>query len=466
MTSFSTVTLTPAPVDPTKHVNFTLGMVLGVDDFEQEFSYHSGRDRWLARDLIGAGTVRGLGVSISSDSTEVVVAPGVALTPQGEFVRVPSAQCAVLADWVRANAISAAAALGGVTSGTLTLYVVLRCKPCLTDPVPIPGEPCRTEADAMAPSRVADGFQLDLLLDAPAPTEEPGMRAVLGWLAQIPIVAGAGSVTPSAPEGLITALLDTFGPASPAFSPAGSYPPPPSGLTFGAASVATMYRVALQLYVTDLRDDIADSMVGAAPGAVTADAVPTETGILLAVVHVPVAQVPTPTAGTAWTFPAPPWVDLTPTRPFLLPLDMLKEAWLAAAVATSTSSPAYRVAAAGTVAIKELPTDPDPPGIDPPLLPGLLALADQTSIGDVTVTFPDSAVAGTRYVVKVIPVAAPGSSPLSPVQTSGWPIVTLKSFLTTEPGFILHVSLNTGVEPSLDELLGMQLMVEVNAFVR
>ena len=31
--------------DPSKHVNFTLGMVLGVDDFTQEFAYLSGRER-------------------------------------------------------------------------------------------------------------------------------------------------------------------------------------------------------------------------------------------------------------------------------------------------------------------------------------------------------------------------------------------------------------------------------------
>ena len=30
-----------APLDPTKHVKYTLGMVLGVDDFDQEFAYLS-----------------------------------------------------------------------------------------------------------------------------------------------------------------------------------------------------------------------------------------------------------------------------------------------------------------------------------------------------------------------------------------------------------------------------------------
>ena len=321
--TFSTVTTTPQPVDPSKHVNFTRGMVLGVGDFEQEFAYHAGRDQLLARDLVGAGTVRGLAVSISSDNTEIVVAPGVALTPQGEFVRVPAAQCAIVKDWVAANGAAVATALGGPT-GTITLHVILRYKPLLTDPVPIPGEPCRSEADATAPSRVADCWQLDLSLTPPAPTEAPGMRAILKWLAAVPVVSGAGTATVGS---LVAALMATFGPGV-ITTPASTYAPPPATLTFGAASVATMYRAATQLYVTDLRDAIAESPLGDAPGATSADPVPAETGILLGVVQVPVANVATP-SGPVWQFPSPPLVDTTPTRPFLLPLSLLQEAWLA-----------------------------------------------------------------------------------------------------------------------------------------
>ena len=58
-----TAALPRAPIDVSKHVNFTLGMVLGVDDFDQEFAYLSARDRWLARDLHGYGTTCGLAVT-------------------------------------------------------------------------------------------------------------------------------------------------------------------------------------------------------------------------------------------------------------------------------------------------------------------------------------------------------------------------------------------------------------------
>ena len=65
--SAKTTTSNMAEPNPTKHVNYNLGMVLGVDDFTQEFAYLSGRDQWLARDLIGYGTVRGLRVRLEVD---------------------------------------------------------------------------------------------------------------------------------------------------------------------------------------------------------------------------------------------------------------------------------------------------------------------------------------------------------------------------------------------------------------
>jgi hypothetical protein len=453
MTSFSTVTPTPAPLDPSKHVNFTLGMVLGRDDFEQEFVYLSGRDKWLARDLIGAGTFRGLGVSIGVDAkgnAEVIVAPGAALTPQGQIVRVPAAQCAVLIDWVAnhladvAKAIPPGSPPGTPASGTLTLYVVLRYKEALTDLVPIPGEPCRSEDDATAPSRVADDFQLELCLAPPAPTEEAGMQAVLGWLALIPVVSGAGST----PGALVSALLAAFTPTSPPSSPAGVYPPPPPGLAIGTASLSTMYRTAMQLYATDLRDLLA--------GSATADAAPSETGVLLATLHVPVQQ----TLLGTWTVGTPASIQVDSTRPFLLPLDLLKEAWLGGAIGGGLAPGApYRVVAAGMVAVKTAPGAPDPPGTDPPLISGLQALWAASPVGDVNVTFPDTPAPNTRYVVKVLPLAN-----VSPLPAIG---VVLKSVSPSPPGFTVHVSVNAAdATQAVLTGLNLRLMIEVSAFIR
>src|SRR5438093_10069693 len=107
MNSFApqVATLREPPPDPSKHVNYTLGMVLGVDDFTQEFAYLAGRDQWLARDLLGYGTVSGLDVTIRTDARgrEVFVAPGVAVNPRGQLIRVNFAQCAYLKPWLANN---------------------------------------------------------------------------------------------------------------------------------------------------------------------------------------------------------------------------------------------------------------------------------------------------------------------------------------------------------------------------
>jgi hypothetical protein len=178
----------PAP-DPTKHVKFTMGMVLGVDDFTQEFAYLSGRDQWLARDLVGYGTVSGLRVRLDDVSNpSVIVEVGAALSPGGRLVRVKTAQCAQLRDWVRQNQMVVREGLGGISSpvspldGTLQLYVSLCYRDCPVDMVPIPGEPCRTEEDSVAPSRLKDDFRLELRTMAPYQIEEAALRDFVRWL--------------------------------------------------------------------------------------------------------------------------------------------------------------------------------------------------------------------------------------------------------------------------------------------
>ena len=151
MSGFASQVATPGvtPPDPTKHVNYTLGMVLGVEDFTQEFAYSSGRDQWMVRELIGYGTVCGLRVTVEADNKgpRVEVTPGVAISPPGQMIRVTPAQCAYLNDWLAANKDDLNKRLQGQAGNAVTLYVVLCYGDCPTDQVPIPGEPCRSEED-------------------------------------------------------------------------------------------------------------------------------------------------------------------------------------------------------------------------------------------------------------------------------------------------------------------------------
>ncbi len=183
-----------APPDPTKHVNYSLGMVLGVDDFTQEYANLSGHDNRIVRDLIGYGVVAGLHVSVDVDAERgprVQVAPGEAVTPSGRLVCISPTQCAYLNDWLAAN-LHEVEALGSPPPSTLQLSVVACYLECPTDDVPIPGEPCRTDSELMAPSRLAESFSLELRLTPVPQLEEDGVRDFVSWVRALPVVDGSG----------------------------------------------------------------------------------------------------------------------------------------------------------------------------------------------------------------------------------------------------------------------------------
>lgn len=155
--------VTPARPDPFKRVRYSFGQLLGAADFEQEQGYAVEARRRHLRQLHGYGTVWGLKVEVRDGDAgpEVHVAPGVALTPAGREVCVPAAMCARLDDWLRASATVVREAFGAPPL-TAALCVTLCYRECPTDVVPIPGEPCRSDEESMAPSRIAETFELRL----------------------------------------------------------------------------------------------------------------------------------------------------------------------------------------------------------------------------------------------------------------------------------------------------------------
>jgi hypothetical protein len=253
------------PPDPTKHVNYTQGMVLGVDDFTQEFAYLSGRDQWLTRDALGYGTVCGLKVAIEKDGAlgpRVEVSPGAAVSPQGQWISVPEAQCAAVDDWLKAKRTELDQVLSP-SSDRVALSVVLCYRSCPTDSVPIPGEPCRSEDESMAPSRLQDDFQLELRAEIPGKPgkpdqrEEDALRDFVLWLKQIPI----SNTELSSPMAIfLEAIRDAMqqwvpSPASPLSSPPSDFMfgSPPSELHINTADCSEYWRAAFLLWVTELR---------------------------------------------------------------------------------------------------------------------------------------------------------------------------------------------------------------------
>ena len=278
MSSFTPRLLSPAAAepDPTKHVNYNLGMVLGVDDFTQEFAYLAGRDQWLARDLLGYGTVSGLrvGVEVESSGPQVSVTPGVALSPGGRLIRVAPAQCAGLNAWLAAHHAELLSLLGSPADdrASLRLFVVLGYRECPTDMIPIPGQPCRSEDEATAPSRLADDFALELRLSAPDQQEEDALRDFVAWLSQIEIT--------DEPDGMLgveefveairaAAYLDSSPP--PASPPDFMYGSPPAALRIHASLAYEYLRAAFRVWVTELRPRWQPRWVGKGQGCNGAD---------------------------------------------------------------------------------------------------------------------------------------------------------------------------------------------------
>jgi hypothetical protein len=118
-----------------KRPNYAYGMILGVEEFVQEFSYFIDRTRFLNRELHGYGTVSGLEVSTPEDAAEsIIVNAGVAIDRMGNEIFLPSA-------------VSCPFPEAGDTA-----YLVLYWAERETDPVPVPS----AEGDQMMPSRVEE----------------------------------------------------------------------------------------------------------------------------------------------------------------------------------------------------------------------------------------------------------------------------------------------------------------------
>lgn len=245
-------------VETNKRVNYTQGMLLGVDDFVQEQAWHTARRHELAREVLGYGTVRGLQVSLEPGGgrPRVRVAPGLAYTPSGAPVCVGSEQCCDINDWLQKHWAQLPASVNGpVQPAPLRLYVVLSYLAVPVDPLPVPGEPCRDEAGLTANSRLADCFKLELrgqppqLPGPPPQVEENAIRDFADWLAQVPV----GSSSPPLGEAeflaqLRAAAIAWLQPVSP--NPADfMFGSPPPTMTGNDA----LLRTALRLWVTELR---------------------------------------------------------------------------------------------------------------------------------------------------------------------------------------------------------------------
>lgn len=377
MSTFAPVALPRiAPPDPSKHVAYQLGMVLGVDDFQQEYTYLAERTKRVVRDLIGYGVVCGLEVTTETATDErgprVNVAPGEAVTPSGQLIGIAPAQCAYLNEWLRAHADT----LPASPPGDLELTLVACYREAETDDVPIPGEPCRSEDELMKPSRVQDCFGLELRTEPPRAPEEHAIRDFVAWAAQIPVVDGPpGDVGAfgAALEALVEA--ETSPPSSPEDPFAFLLAAPPPELEIPREDAGAYLDALLRFWTTSLRQRVRAAQPGAecgcagGPGELDPDA----DCLAIATLRVPLAL---DLGGAVVAADTPPIeVDLT-QRAMLVHLRLLQELLLGGlAAAERTRALAAVIDEDGTVARANGPLEATrladglylltPPGLDP-----------------------------------------------------------------------------------------------------
>jgi hypothetical protein len=203
---------------PNERLNYVLGQVLGVNDFQQEQTYFLHKSRLHNRSLHGYGTVWGLDVTIAGtgDNLEVQVASGLAIDTRGREMLVDALQCAKLNTWL---------GMGSAADSTipnrdilmppaddvnrLQVFVVLCYDECKTLEQAILGNPCRVDTNGnsvLQPTRIRDDFRLELRATPPIQNEEDRVRAVGQLLANITLDPDAAELAAADRDTLLDQL--------------------------------------------------------------------------------------------------------------------------------------------------------------------------------------------------------------------------------------------------------------------
>ncbi|MEL7470072.1 MAG: hypothetical protein AAFN27_16580 [Pseudomonadota bacterium] len=247
--SFTSGTSKSATLESHKRVRYSEGLVLGVDEFEQEEYYFLETERRHVRGLHGYGTVCGLDVSVQDAGDagpEIVVDPGYAMDTNGRTVCVDVAQCARLNEWLGRFEAEDDGPTLPEPPGPVELWVQLCYRECETDLVPIPGGPCRTPEDSMTASRITESFALSFALTRPDQTECDAIRQFGDLIRQIDVVpAGAPDLTIEE----LTTLIQALAPGAVEPPP----PAPPDPIRVPEAEIEAYLEAAFLTWVTFVR---------------------------------------------------------------------------------------------------------------------------------------------------------------------------------------------------------------------
>lgn len=148
--------------DPFVRLCFQFGMLLGVDEFQQDLGYHLCKHRLAQRLFHGFGLVWGTGIvdpvaiNPADQTAKLTVGPLFAIDELGRELWVKQPCTIDLSRWAQENSL---------TSGKI--YVTIAYRGCCVAPVPAVAAPCDDAASATMPSRVLETVECELSLDPP-----------------------------------------------------------------------------------------------------------------------------------------------------------------------------------------------------------------------------------------------------------------------------------------------------------
>jgi hypothetical protein len=156
--------------------HYALGTLLDAQDFLDEQLYHRGRLARALAYLFGAGTAAGLkvgfhggprGTPSDPEQDEIFVEPGLALDAFGRLIELPRRACIRLKRWVdyHRHPDRVAVLRAAVRGDAAVTWLFVRFLPCERGKTPVFAQGPFDATNAVAPSRVRDGYELRLFLE-------------------------------------------------------------------------------------------------------------------------------------------------------------------------------------------------------------------------------------------------------------------------------------------------------------
>lgn len=190
-------------------LRYFFGQRLGVVDFQEEQSFHSGKMRFHNQHLHGAGVLCGLrverfvfpqGAPPATPTTVLRVRKGAALDACGREIIVGGDQCIDVNAWYQVNKTRPEVRDLAVP-GEHPLCVGLRFRECPSDPMPAPRDPCGCEPSGCEFGRVRESFELALLTES---------EQVLCHHTLVPSLADIQRIATGLPQGLALTTAETI----------------------------------------------------------------------------------------------------------------------------------------------------------------------------------------------------------------------------------------------------------------